>query len=135
MAERVPPEATATEKPAGEIVTQNKIATEIETDTAAVAAPATPRAGKRVETLIGSFRLQLASYRQPTNAEKGWGILSAKHRDLLASFSYAVAEVNLGADKGVYYRLEAGPARLLTEAKALCAQIKARGDNCVVVGP
>ena len=128
-------QTTATKKPAGEIVTQNKIATEIETDTATVAAPATARAGKRVETLIGSFRLQLASYRQPANAEKGWGILSAKHRDLLASFNYAVTEVNLGADKGVYYRLQVGPARLLTEAKALCAQIKARGDNCVVVGP
>ena len=114
---------------------QNKIATEIETETAMAAAPATARTGERVETLIGSFRLRLASYRQPANAETGWTILSTKHSDLLAGFNYAIAEVDLGAEKGIYHRLEAGPARLLAEVQALCAQIKARGDNCVVVGP
>ena len=128
-------QTAATEEPADEIAVQNKIATEIETETAMAAAPATARAGERVETLIGSFRLRLASYRQPANAEKGWTILSTKHSDLLAGYNYAIAEVDLGAEKGIYHRLEAGPARLLAEAQALCAQIKARGDNCVVVGP
>ena len=98
-------------------------------------APATARAGERVEILIGSFRLRLASYRQPANAEKGWDILSAKHSDLLANFNYAVAEVDLGAEKGIYHRLEAGPAGSLAEAQAVCAEIKVRGDNCVVVQP
>ena len=128
-------QTAATEEPAGEIATQNKTATEIETETSTAAAPATARAGERVENLIGSFRLRLASYRQPANAEKGWGILSTKHSDLLAIFNYAVAEVDLGADKGIYHRLEAGPVGFLAEAQALCAEIKVRGDNCVVVRP
>ncbi len=121
----------ATEKSAGETATQEQD----KTAAATAAAPETARVGKRVESLIGSFRLRLASYRQSANAEKGWAILSTKHSDLLASFNYAVAEVNLGADMGIYHRLEAGPARFLAEAQALCAEIKARGDNCVVVVP
>ena len=98
-------------------------------------APATARAGGRVETLNGSFRMRLASYRKPANAEKGWRILSQKHDDLLGAFNYAVAEVDLGAGKGIYHRLEAGPAGSLNEAAAICAEIKARGDSCVVVRP
>ena len=98
-------------------------------------APATARAGGRVETLSGSFRMRLAAYRQPANAEKGWRILSQKHEDLLGAFNYAVAEVDLGAEKGIYHRLEAGPAGSLNEAAAICAEIKARGDSCVVVRP
>ena len=98
-------------------------------------APATARAGGRVETLSGSFRMRLASYRKPANAEKGWRILSQKHDDLLGAFNYAVAEADLGADKGIYHRLEAGPAGSLNEAAAICVEIKARGDSCVVVRP
>ena len=127
-----PPEP---ETPARDAATENESATEDATETASGEAPATARAGERVETLIGSFRLRLASYRQPANAGKGWRILSTKHKDLLASFNYAVTEVDLGADKGIFHRLEAGPAGSLAEAQALCAEIKARGDSCVVVQP
>ncbi len=103
--------------------------------TASDTAPATARAGERVTTLYGSFRLRLASYRQPANAEKGWRILSKKHKDLLSALNYAVAEVDLGAEKGIYHRLETGPFGSLEEAAATCAEIKSRGDSCVVVRP
>ncbi len=108
---------------------------EPEPETPDEAAPATARAGGRVTTLSGSFRLRLASYRKPENAEKGWRILSKKHQDLLSSFNYAVAEVDLGVDKGIYHRLEAGPAGSLEEAAAICAEIKSHGDSCVAVKP
>ncbi|MEE8172808.1 MAG: SPOR domain-containing protein [Alphaproteobacteria bacterium] len=103
--------------------------------TANETASATARAGERVTTLYGSFRLRLASYRQPANAEKGWRILSKKHKDLLSALNYAVAEVDLGAEKGIYHRLETGPFGSLEEAAATCAEIKSRGDSCVVVRP
>ncbi|MFP6689441.1 MAG: tetratricopeptide repeat protein [Alphaproteobacteria bacterium] len=61
--------------------------------------------------------------------------VAKKHDDLLGAFNYAVAEVDLGADKGIYHRLEAGPAGSLNEAAAICVEIKARGDSCVVVRP
>ena len=99
------------------------------------APPATVPAGGKVDSLSGSYRVRLASYQRPANAEKGWRILSQKHGDLLGGFNYAVAEVDLGADKGIYHRLEVGPAGSLNEAAAICAELKARGDNCVIVRP
>jgi TPR repeat protein len=93
------------------------------------------RAGERVATLEGSFRLRLASYRKPENAEKGWSILTKKYGALLTGLNYAVAEADLGAEKGIYHRLEAGPIDSLDEAKAICAEITSRGDSCVVVRP
>ena len=128
-AEPAPPE------PAAEPVPPEPAAEPVAETVASESAPATARAGERVSTLIGSFRLRLASYRQPANAEKGWRILSEKHNDLLFSFNYAVSEVDLGAEKGIYHRLEAGPAGSREEAAAICAEIKSRGDSCVVVRP
>ena len=125
------PEPEAREEPAP----QSETAKAPEPETPDEAAPATARAGGRVTTLSGSFRLRLASYRKPENAEKGWRVLSKKHQDLLSSFNYAVAEVDLGVDKGIYHRLEAGPAGSLEEAAAICAEIKSHGDSCVAEKP
>jgi len=97
--------------------------------------PAMGHASKRIDTLEGNYRVRLASYRKPANAGKGWLILASKHTDLLANFDYAIAEVNLGAGKGVYHRLEAGPAGSFGEANAICIEIKLSGDSCVVVRP
>ena len=85
-----------------------------------VTAAETAQAGERVPSLGNSFRVRLASYRKPANATKGWKILSNKHEDLLAPLNHAVAEVDLGAEKGIYHRLEAGPLGSLAEAKELC---------------
>jgi TPR repeat protein len=98
-------------------------------------AQATAVAGERVASLDDSFRIRLASYRIPENAHKGWKILSKRHRDLLATLNYTVAEVDLGADKGVFHRLEAGPLGSLAEAKAICVAIKSSGDSCLAVQP
>lgn len=95
----------------------------------------TARSGKRLSTLEGSYRLRLASYRKPGNADKGWLILAGKHADLLTDFDYAIAEVDLGAGKGIYHRLEAGPVSSFSEAVAICTEIKLSGNSCVVVRP
>lgn len=130
LIEREAPPETAAEPAAPETAAEPVAET-----VASESAPETARAGERVSTLDGSFRLRLASYRQAANAEKGWRILSEKHNDLLFSFNYAVSEVDLGAEKGIYHRLEAGPAGSREEAAAICAEIKSRGDSCVVMRP
>ncbi len=98
-------------------------------------APATAGAGERVTSLAGSFRVRLASYRKPENADKGWVILSRKYPGPLAALNYAVAEVDLGAEMGIFHRLFAGPLGSLAEADAICAEIKSGGDSCVAVKP
>ncbi len=97
--------------------------------------PVTAKAGERVTSLDGSFRVRLASYRKPKNADKGWIILSKKYSGLLAGLNYSVAEVDLGSEKGVFHRLFAGPLGSLEEAKAICAKTKSDGDSCVAVKP
>ncbi len=136
MAESSPPEPEVAETvPEPEVV---ETAVEVEREEASadpVTTPETVQAGEPVPSLGNSFRVRLASYRKPANATKGWNIFSNKHEDLLAPLNHAVAEVDLGAEKGIYHRLEAGPLGSLAEAKELCAEIKSRGDSCVVVKP
>ena len=98
-------------------------------------APATTRLGKRIITLKGSYRVRLASYRKPENADKGWLILARKHANLLADFDYSITEIDLGAKKGIYHRLEAGPVGSFSEANVICTAIKLSGNGCVVVRP
>lgn len=139
LAESTPPEAPAEpdrepevmEQPAAAEEKQSALAPEAAPETA----PATARAGERVISLNDSFRVRLASYRKPANADKGWSILSHKYLELLGSVNYAVPKVDLGADKGIFHRLEAGPLGSLAEAQAICAELKSHGDSCLAVKP
>ena len=96
---------------------------------------ATAAPGERVDSLAGSHRVRLASYKIPSNVDKGWSVLSQKHADLLGALNYAAARVDLGPEKGVFYRLEAGPLGSADESAAVCAEIKRRGGSCLAVRP
>jgi TPR repeat protein len=103
--------------------------------TASEAATATAEPGQQIASLEGSHRVRLASYKIPSNVEKGWNVLRKKHSALLGSLNYAAARVDLGPEKGVFFRLEAGPLGSSDESAAICAEIKRRGDSCLVVRP
>jgi len=128
--------ATKPEAPAAALEVKNveKAVPQAET-IGSEAATMTAPAGEQVASLTGSFRVRLASYRKPPNAHKGWKILANKYVDLLGNLNYALAEVDLGAEKGIYHRLEAGPFGSLAEAQVICAEIKSRKDGCVTVKP
>lgn len=91
--------------------------------------------GDQVRTLIGSHRVRLASYREANNAKEGWTILRKRFAKTLGPLNFAVARTDLGPDKGIYYRLEAGPLGSAQEAGAICREIESRGESCVTVGP
>ncbi|TVR84181.1 MAG: SPOR domain-containing protein [Rhodospirillales bacterium] len=80
----------------------------------------------------GSYRVQLASVRSRADAEAEWRRLSRRHGDLLGPLSpdYSSAEV---ADRGVFYRLRAGPLRDAQQARRLCAALAERNVGCMVV--
>lgn len=96
---------------------------------------ATAPPGDQVRSLIGSYRVRLASYREADNAKEGWVILRKRFADTLGPLNFAVARADLGPDKGVYYRLEAGPLGSAQEAGAICKEIESRGESCVTVEP
>jgi Flp pilus assembly protein TadD len=79
------------------------------------------------------YTVQIASYRSEQEASTGWQTLTAEQADLLAKLPHAVAKADLGADKGIYYRLQAGSFSDRNDAKALCSDLKDRSIDCMVV--
>jgi Flp pilus assembly protein TadD len=112
--------------------------------TASVAAPAemvTPPAAPAapavtVATTTGGakvYTLQLASYRNEAEAAKGWQALTIDQGDLLSGLPHTVEKADLGADKGVYFRLKAGSFSDIKQAKSLCKDLKVRSVDCMVI--
>ena len=81
------------------------------------------------------YRVQLGAFRQPGEAEKGWSGALAAAPDLLGPVSHFVIQTDLGADKGVFHRLQAGPFPSRDSAESLCNQLKAKSVDCYVVSP
>lgn len=73
--------------------------------------------------------VHLASFRQQGAAEKGWAELIKKF-PALSELTHNVEKVDLGATKGVFYRLKAGPLPSNDAAKSLCRQLKAKRQYC-----
>lgn len=96
----------------------------------ATPAPAAPN------TDIGqSFRVQLAASRSEAGVKAEWDRLRRRHIDLLGDLSLQVTRVDLGATRGIFYRLRVGPLTTETVAKALCERLKQRKLGCLVVKP
>jgi Flp pilus assembly protein TadD len=79
------------------------------------------------------YTVQIASYRSEQEASAGWQALTAEQADLLAKLPHAVAKADLGTDKGIYYRLQAGSFSDRKDAKTLCSTLKERSVDCMVV--
>ena len=79
------------------------------------------------------YTVQIASYRSEQEASAGWQTLSAQEGDLLSKLPHAVAKADLGADKGVFYRLQAGSFSDRNAANALYSNLQDRSLDCMVV--
>ena len=75
------------------------------------------------EPLEDSHRIYLASYRGIKKAGEGWRGMASTNADLLGGLDAAVAQIDLGRDKGIVYRLQAGPLAGITNANALCYKL------------
>ena len=84
------------------------------------------------DTPIDGFGIQLASLRSEDSARSTWKTLVAAHPDLLGGLAPFVERADLG-DKGVYYRLQAGPFPSLTDAKDLCGKLKDLNVGCLPI--
>jgi len=100
---------------------------EIET---AAARPA-PQVLEGPDVATGKYVIQIAAFREQTQATKQFGVLQKKYADLLGALAPDVQRADLG-DKGVYYRLRLGPFADKASAGDVCQQLKARGQDCLV---
>ena len=74
--------------------------------------------------------IHLASYRNQTQAERGWLILGSRFANELGGLDHEIRKVSVPG-KGTFYRLLADgmdPAR----ATKVCADLKRRGQYCDV---
>ncbi|MCF8467153.1 MAG: tetratricopeptide repeat protein [Sneathiella sp.] len=79
----------------------------------------------------GAYFLQIGSYKEKAQAEKGWKILQTQNVDLLDGVAPVINEVDLGADKGgVFYRLQIGGYSDKVQTMRLCGTLRDRNFEC-----
>ena len=101
---------------------------------AAVAPPPRAAVASRTGANRPPPRVQLGSYRSAADAERAWKRLSTQEKPILGTVGPFVARADLG-DRGVFYRLQAGPFESVAAARAACARLKQRKLGCLVVRP
>ncbi len=99
--------------------------------------PKEPVPTKPAETTISSlaYQIQIAAVRTREQAESEWKRLKKLHGDVLAGYSLNIVRVDLGADKGIFFRLRAGPIAGEDVAQALCQNLTKRKVGCLIVRP
>ncbi|MBW8056299.1 MAG: SPOR domain-containing protein, partial [Nitrospira sp.] len=97
-------------------------------------APAPKTPAKEAET-APAYKVQLAAERSLEGARGEWERLRRKNLDLLGNLTLSVTKADLGPEKGVFYRLRAGPVGDKAAARALCAKLARREMGCLVVRP
>ena len=94
----------------------------------ATAKPAAP-APEAVHS--GKIQVRLGSLRSPEAARTEWTRLKSSNPDLLGKLTAVAVRTDLG-DKGIYYRIEAGPFADPAAAERLCGEMKRRNLGCIL---
>jgi hypothetical protein len=95
------------------------------------AAQALPEPSKPAAAKAGGTRLQLGSLRSEDAARQEWERIKRKNSDLLGSLSATPVRADLG-DKGIYYRIQAGPIADPAAAERICGELKQRSIGCIL---
>lgn len=80
----------------------------------------------------GGYRIQIAALRSETDARREWQRIQSANQDLLGNLQLNVERADLG-ERGVFYRLQAGPLEDKALADLLCGKLKGRNLGCLVV--
>ncbi len=83
--------------------------------------------------LAGTYRLQLGAFGSEEVARTNWQAMQTRHANVLAALDYDIQSVNIGTR--TLYRLRVGPFGSRLEAETACDQLKAAGQECLLVVP
>jgi len=100
----------------------------------AAATPAAPPTAQTLPPGSGYF-LQLGAVRTTDAAQQSWTKLKAAQPDILGNLPANAVRVDLGADRGVFYRIMAGPIADESSATRSCNTLKQRNVACILVKP
>lgn len=104
-----------------------------------IAAPASqpaspaPAGGVPAIAADGAFLAQIASLKSADAAEAAWTRFSRRSPALFQNARKDVQRADLG-ERGVYFRVRAGYFASRADAAQFCGQVKALGQECLVVG-
>lgn len=79
-----------------------------------------------------AVRVHVASFRSEQAAEAGWRAIKERHLDLLGGLQPTYSRIDLGPDRGVFYRVIAGPLGTTKAAEDLCDKLHRRKLFCTV---
>jgi TPR repeat protein len=81
------------------------------------------------------YRIWLASLATAELADESWRTLVERYPDLLGGLALTVRKVDLGLEKGVWYRVLAGPFADRQSAKSACEEMLRRApeESCMAV--
>ena len=85
-----------------------------------------------VAALSGDYLIQIAALRSEDAASNEWTRVSGKHPALLGGFRPLIVKADLG-ERGIFYRLRAGPLANRSDAEQLCSALAAENVGCLVV--
>ena len=85
----------------------------------------------RPQRTPAASQVQLASVRSPEAAREEWDRLKRENPDLLGKLTAIPVRADLG-DKGVYYRIQAGPFADAAAAERICGELKRRNIGCIL---
>lgn len=122
------PEAPA--EPAAEAPAEEAAPAPAQEQAAEEAAPEPPQQ-QAAAPADGGFLVQLASVGNEAAVEREWGRMQSRHPQQLGNLSLTVERADLG-DRGIFYRIQAGPLASREAADGLCAQLKAQQQDCLV---
>lgn len=100
----------------------------------AAAPTVAPQSPPAATTTAAGYKLQLGAVRTPESAQQEWDRLKRLHADILGKLAATSARVDLG-ERGVFYRIQAGPLSDATVAERDCNELKRRGIGCILVKP
>ena len=76
--------------------------------------------------------MQLGAVRTESEARGEWERLKRKNTDLLGTLSAVAVRADLG-EKGIYYRIQAGPISNTSTADRICSELRQRRLACMIV--
>lgn len=81
-----------------------------------------------------SFFIQLASLPSADAAQREWAVLQNRYPDILGRMTVRYVDIDLGGDRGIFTRVQAGPYSE-SDARDTCAKLAQAGKDsgCIVV--
>ncbi len=84
--------------------------------------------GEQVRT--HDYYIQLGSFKSEDRANRGWSLLQKRHSDLLGDHKPLIAKVELGEEKGTFYRVRVGAFSNAATPMTICETLISRSEAC-----